>query len=57
MRFDMTNLDHSQQRQFLESVKNCHWIEDNYYQVVFDCMTNEFLLTKVNYVIKNKNNP
>ncbi len=56
MRYDMTALSHVRQLQFLDSVKDIYWIEDNYYQVTFDCMTNEFLLIKIGYVVKNNGN-
>lgn len=52
----MTALSHVRQLQFLDSVKDINWIEDNYYQVTFDCMTNEFLLIKIGYVVKNNGN-
>lgn len=54
MRFDLTNLDHQKQREFLESVKGCSWIENNYYRVLFDNYTQEFLLVKIDYKIKLK---
>jgi len=54
MRFDMSQLTHERQSQFLESVKDYPYIEDNYYRVNYDVLTNEFLLIRVGYVIKNK---
>jgi hypothetical protein len=54
MRFDTSELDHIQQLQFLEAVKDYPYIEDNYYRVSYDHLTNEFLLIKVGYVVRNK---
>lgn len=54
MRFDLSGLNHQKQREFLESVKNI-FIEDNYYKVFFDFGTNEFLLIRPDYVVKNAN--
>jgi hypothetical protein len=53
MRFDLTNLNHQDQRQFLESIRDCY-IEDSYYRVFYDSHVREFLLIKVDAIIKNK---
>lgn len=55
MRFDLSNLNHSQQLQFTEAVKKCTWIENNYYRVLWDFATKEFLVIKVDYVVKTDN--
>lgn len=55
MRFDLSSLDHAKQRAFNESVHSNSQIDDNYYRVLYDCVTNEFLLLKVDYVVRNLN--
>ena len=54
MRFDLSSLDHAKQREFTKSV-NSNQIDDNYYRVLYDHITNEFLLLKVDYVVRNLN--
>jgi len=55
MRYDTTNLSHQKQREFMESVQG-EQIEDNYYRVFYDIITDDFLLVKIDYVLKNKCN-
>ena len=54
MRYDLAGLDHQKQHEFLESLKDGPWIDNNYYRVFYDKLTNEFLLLRVDYVVKNK---
>ncbi len=53
MRFDTTDLTHLEQIQFVETIKGCY-IEDNYYRVFYDRRNKEFVLIKIDCVIKNK---
>jgi hypothetical protein len=55
MRYDLSQLTFELQLQFIESVKEVPYIEDNYYRVSYDTLTNEFLLIKIGYVVRNKN--
>lgn len=51
MYFDLTDLDQMQEIRFVEKVKNVY-VEDGYYKVFYNPRTDEFLLVRVNTVIK-----
>ena len=51
MRFDLTSLDHLQIINFLKKIKSIN-IEDGDYKVSCNILTGEFLLIKIDFIVK-----
>jgi hypothetical protein len=51
MYFDLTDLDQLQEIRFVEKINHV-CVEDGYYKVFYNRRTDEFLLVKINTVIK-----
>lgn len=56
MRFDLTELTHEQQSRFIEQIKKAH-IQEGYYRVLYNGMTNEFVFIRADYVIWDEGAP
>lgn len=53
MKYDLSELTHMEQLKFMESIKH-QWHDDAYYKVFYNRVSKEFLLSKIDFVIKER---
>lgn len=53
MKFELSDLSHTEQMRFLELVRHRNDLDDGFYKVFYDRRAKEFLLSRIDAVIKD----